>query len=207
MFERFTQSANQVIALSQDEARALAHDYVGTEHILLGLLREESGVAAEVLGSLDISFESARAQVERMVGKGNANDATGEIPFTPRAKKTLDLALREALSLGHDSVETEHILLGLGQEREGVAFTILRHFGADADTIRDRVIAAVGPEPAARGRAWEYRLERAPDVNALSLESLNELGSEGWELAGVIPNATEVVLLFKRPSAQEDLAL
>jgi ATP-dependent Clp protease ATP-binding subunit ClpC len=207
MFERFTESANQVIALSQDEARALAHDYVGTEHILLGLLREESGVAAEVLGSFDISFESARAQVERMVGKGNANGATGEIPFTPRAKKTLDLALREALSLGHDSVETEHILLGLGQEREGVAFTILRHFGADAETVRDRVIAAVGPEPAARGHAWEYRLERTPDVNGLSLDSLNELGSEGWELAGVIPSATEVVLLFKRPSAQEDLVL
>jgi len=207
MFERFTERARQVVVLAQDEARTFAHDYIGTEHILLGLLREPNGLAASVLESLEISYEGARAQVERMVGKGNANGATGEIPFTPRAKKTLDLALREALSLGHDSVETEHILLGLGQEREGVAFTILRHFGADADTIRDRVIAAVGPEPAARSRAWEYRLERAPDVNALSLDSLNELGSEGWELAGVIPSATEVVLLFKRPSAQEDLVL
>jgi ATP-dependent Clp protease ATP-binding subunit ClpA len=200
VFERFTESARQVIVLAQDEARALAHDYIGTEHILLGLLREESGLAAAVLGSLDISFEGVRAQVERIVGKGDAV-VTGEIPLTPRAKKTLDLALGEALSLGHDSVGTEHILLGLGDEREGVAFSILRHFGADADTIRNRVIAADGPEPGAHGPAWEYRLERTPDVDALSIDSLNELGSEGWELAGVIPNAAEAVLLFKRPRA------
>jgi ATP-dependent Clp protease ATP-binding subunit ClpC len=211
VFERFTDSARQVIVLSQNESRSLAHDYIGTEHILLGLLREQSGLAAAVLESLDISFEGVRAQVEHIVGKGDATEATGQIPFTPRAKKTLDLALREALSLGHDYVGTEHILLGLGQEREGVAFSILRHFGADAETIRNRVIAMLSdperrepavpaerPRPGVRGPAWEYRLERSPDVSTLSIVSLNELGSDGWEVAGVLTQAGEVVLLLKR---------
>ena len=213
MFERFTEPARQVIVLSQQESRSLAHDYIGTEHILLGLLREQNGLAAAVLGSLDISFEGVLAQVEHIVGKGDASDATGQIPFTPRAKKTLDLALREALALGHDYVGTEHILLGLGQEREGVAFSILRHFGADAETIRNRVIAMLSdpdrrepvtpadrPRAGVRGPAWEYRLERSPDVSTLSIDSLNELGSDGWEVAGVLPNDTELVLLLKRRS-------
>jgi ATP-dependent Clp protease ATP-binding subunit ClpC len=211
MFERFTEPARQVIVLSQDEARTLAHDYIGTEHILLGLLREEKGLAGSVLESLEISYEGVRAQVEHMVGKGDAISPS-QIPFTPRAKKTLDLALREALALGHNYVGTEHILLGLGEEREGVAFRILRHFGADAETIRNRTIVMLSEPgergepvgPAARPQAelrvpnWEYRLERTPNVDALSVDSLNELGSDGWELAGVVPNGGEVVLLFKR---------
>ena len=199
MFQRFTESAREVIVLSQEESRALAHDYIGTEHILLGLLRQEDGIPAEVLGSFDITFAGARGQVERMVGRGDATGDADQVPFTPRAKKILDLALHEALALGHDSVEPEHILLGLGQEREGVGFSILRHFGADAETIRDRVLAAV--EPAARGLAWEYRLERTADIDALSTDSLNELGADGWELAGVVPSASAVVLLFKRQTA------
>jgi ATP-dependent Clp protease ATP-binding subunit ClpC len=212
VFERFTESARQVVVLSQDEARALRHDYIGTEHILLGLLREESGLAASVLVSLDINFEVVRAQVERIVGKGDANGISGQmLPFTPRAKKTLDLALREALSLGHDYVGTEHILLGLGQEREGVAFTVLRHFGADAETIRNRVIAMLSdpdrrepvtpasqPQPSLRVPPWEYRIERMPSLDDLSADSLNELGAESWELASVVPSTAEVVLLFKR---------
>src|SRR5438552_1345501 len=131
VFERFTERARQVVVLAQDEARALKHNYIGTEHILLGLLREEEGLAARVLESLDITVEEVRAQVARIVGQGDAV-TTGQIPFTPRAKKVLELALREALSLGHDYIGTEHILLGLVRENEGVAARILLDFDADA---------------------------------------------------------------------------
>src|SRR5207248_887978 len=123
MFERFTERARQVVVLAQDEARALKHNYIGTEHILLGLLREEEGLAARVLESLDITVEEVRAQVARIVGQGD-EVTTGQIPFTPRAKKVLELALREALSLGHNYIGTEHILLGLVREHEGLAARI-----------------------------------------------------------------------------------
>src|SRR5256714_1638315 len=112
MFERFTERARQVVVLAQEEARILKHNYIGTEHILLGLLREEEGLAARVLESLDITVERVRAQVVRIVGSGE-EVTSGQIPFTPRAKKVLELALREALSLGHNYIGTEHILLGL----------------------------------------------------------------------------------------------
>jgi ATP-dependent Clp protease ATP-binding subunit ClpC len=105
LFERFTERARQVVVLAQDEARALKHNYIGTEHILLGLLREEEGLAARVLESLDITVEEVRAQVARIVGQGD-EVTTGQIPFTPRAKKVLELALREALSLGHNYIGT-----------------------------------------------------------------------------------------------------
>ena len=111
MFERFTERARQVVVLAQEEARTLKHNYIGTEHILLGLLREEEGLAARVLESLDITVERVRAQVVRIVGSGE-EVTSGQIPFTPRAKKVLELALREALSLGHNYIGTEHILLG-----------------------------------------------------------------------------------------------
>src|SRR5205814_96687 len=122
-----------------DEARALKHNYIGTEHILLGLLREEEGLAARVLESLDITVEEVRAQVARIVGQGD-EVTTGQIPFTPRAKKVLELALREALSLGHNYIGTEHILLGLVRENEGVAARILLDFDADSEKIRNEVI-------------------------------------------------------------------
>src|SRR5919112_5658824 len=124
MFERFTERARQVVVLAQEEARTLKHNYIGTEHILLGLLREEEGLAARVLESLDITVERVRAQVVRIVGSGE-EVTSGQIPFTPRAKKVLELALREALSLGHNYIGTEHILLGLVRENEGVAARIL----------------------------------------------------------------------------------
>src|SRR5213078_1103098 len=139
MFERFTERALQVVVLAQDEARALKHNYIGTEHILLGLLREEEGLAARVLESLDITVEEVRAQVARIVGQGD-EVTTGQIPFTPRAKKVLELALREALSLGHNYIGTEHILLGLVRENEGVAARILLDFDADSEKIRNEVI-------------------------------------------------------------------
>src|ERR671930_155152 len=139
MFERFTERARQVVVLAQEEARTLKHNYIVTEHILLGLLREEEGLAARVLESLDITVERVRAQVVRIVGSGE-EVTSGQIPFTPRAKKVLELALREALSLGHNYIGTEHILLGLVRENEGVAARILLDFDADAEKIRNEII-------------------------------------------------------------------
>ena len=169
MFERFTERARQVVVLAQDEARALKHNYIGTEHILLGLLREEEGLAARVLDSLEITVEEVRAQVARIVGQGD-EVTTGQIPFTPRAKKVLELALREALSLGHNYIGTEHILLGLVRENEGVAARILLDFDADAEKIRNEIIRMLsGPgrrsgssgggsgQPAAAGAAGEAK--------------------------------------------------
>src|ERR1700687_5284652 len=151
MFERFTERARQVVVLAQEEARTLKHHYIGTEHILLGLLREEEGVAARVLESLDITVERVRAQVVRIVGSGE-EVTSGQIPFTPRAKKVLELALREALSLGHNYIGTEHILLGLVRENEGVAARILLDFDADSEKIRNEVIRMLsGPGSRQRG--------------------------------------------------------
>jgi ATP-dependent Clp protease ATP-binding subunit ClpC len=151
MFERFTERARQVVVLAQEEARTLKHNYIGTEHILLGLLREEEGLAARVLESLDITVERVRAQVVRIVGSGE-EVTSGQIPFTPRAKKVLELALREALSLGHNYIGTEHILLGLVRENEGVAARILLDFDADSEKIRNEVIRMLsGPGSRQRG--------------------------------------------------------
>ena len=139
VFERFTERARQVVVLAQEEARALKHSYIGTEHILLGLLREQEGLAARVLESLDITLERVRGEVVRIVGSGEEFPA-GQIPFPPRAKQVLELALREALSLGHNYIGTEHILLGLVRENEGVAARILLDFDADSEKIRNEVI-------------------------------------------------------------------
>jgi hypothetical protein len=147
LFERFTERARQVVVLAQDEARALRHNYIGTEHLLLGLLREEEGVAARALGELDVSLEEVRARVAQIIGMGDEL-ATGQIPFTPRAKRVLELALREALSLGHNYIGTEHILLGLAREGDGVAMRILLDFDADAAKIRGAVIRALSHAPA-----------------------------------------------------------
>ena len=136
-----------MVVLAQDEARRLNHNYIGTEHILLGLLREEEGLAARVLESLDVTVDEVRAQVERIVGRGEIEVATGQVPFTPRAKKVLELALREALRLGHNYIGTEHILLGLARENSGVAAQILLELGADAEKIRNEVLRMLGGPP------------------------------------------------------------
>ena len=178
MFERFTERARQVVVLAQDEARALKHNYIGTEHILLGLLREEEGLAARVLESLDITVEEVRAQVARIVGQGD-EVTTGQIPFTPRAKKVLELALREGLSLGHSYIGTEHILLGLVRENEGVAARILLDFDADAEKIRNGVIRMlsggreVKPLPASPPVAVEVivELERLRQEKEVAIEA------------------------------------
>ncbi|MEX2210188.1 MAG: Clp protease N-terminal domain-containing protein, partial [Gaiellaceae bacterium] len=171
MFERFTERARQVVVLAQDEARALKHNYIGTEHILLGLLREEEGLAARVLESLDITVEEVRAQVARIVGQGD-EVTTGQIPFTPRAKKVLELALREALSLGHNYIGTEHILLGLVRENEGVAARILLDFDADAEKIRNEIIRMLsGP-----GRRQQGAGSGAPGEKSKSSKLLDQFG-------------------------------
>ncbi|MEA2198251.1 MAG: ATP-dependent Clp protease ATP-binding subunit ClpC [Solirubrobacteraceae bacterium] len=156
VFERFKEPARDVVVLAQDEARGLKHNYIGTEHILLGLLREEDGIAAQVLGSLGVTLEGARTQIVEIVGAGE--EATpGQVPFTPGAKKVLELSLREALSLGHNYIDTEHILLGLARENEDVANRVLLASGADTKRLRDQVIALVpGPSlPSAAQKAGQ----------------------------------------------------
>ena len=139
MFERFTDRARRVVVLAQEEARMLNHNYIGTEHILLGLIHEGEGVAAKALESMGISLEGVRAQVEEIIGQGQ-QAPSGHIPFTPRAKKVLELSLREALQLGHNYIGTEHILLGLIREGEGVAAQVLVKLGADLNRVRQQVI-------------------------------------------------------------------
>jgi ATP-dependent Clp protease ATP-binding subunit ClpC len=152
VFERFTDRARRVVVLAQEEARMLDHNYIGTEHILLGLIHEGEGVAARALEALGISLGAVRKQVEEIIGRGQTAP-TGEIPFTPRAKKVLELSLREALQLGHNYIGTEHILLGLVREGEGVAAQVLVKEGADLARLRHHVIQQLsgytGEEPSA----------------------------------------------------------
>ncbi|MBV9292700.1 MAG: ATP-dependent Clp protease ATP-binding subunit [Frankiales bacterium] len=158
MFERFTDRARRVVVLAQEEARMLNHNYIGTEHILLGLIHEGEGVAAKALESLGISLEGVRQQVEEIIGQGQ-QAPSGHIPFTPRAKKVLELSLREALQLGHNYIGTEHILLGLIREGEGVAAQVLVKLGADLNRVRQQVIQLLsgyqGKEPQAAGAGGE----------------------------------------------------
>src|SRR6202789_3392474 len=158
MFERFTDRARRVVVLAQEEARMLNHNYIGTEHILLGLIHEGEGVAAKALESLGISLDAVRQQVEEIIGQGQ-QAPSGHIPFPPRAKKVLELSLREALQLGHNYIGTEHILLGLIREGEGVAAQVLVKLGADLNRVRQQVIQLLhgyqGKEPAAAGAQSE----------------------------------------------------
>ena len=154
MFERFTDRARRVVVLAQEEARMLNHNYIGTEHILLGLIHEGEGVAAKALESLGISLGAVREQVQEIIGQGQ-QAPSGHIPFTPRAKKVLELSLREALQLGHNYIGTEHILLGLIREGEGVAAQVLVKLGADLNRVRQQVIQLLsgyqGKEPVSSG--------------------------------------------------------
>jgi ATP-dependent Clp protease ATP-binding subunit ClpC len=172
MFERFSERAREVVVEAQQEARALKHNYIGTEHILLGLLRETDGVSPQVLNTLGISLEQVRTQVVRIVGQGD-EVAAGQIPFTPRAKRVLELSLREALSLGHNYIGSEHILLGIARENNGVAARILLDYGADADKLRDEVIRELGVIPP-RGMRPRRRGAAAPHL----------LVAAGWLLFG-----------------------
>ena len=144
MFERFTDRARRLVVLAQDEARSLNHNWIGTEHLLIALIRENSGVGAKALESLGISLDAARQQVESIIGRGQVPVGDGPIPFTPRAKKVLDLSLLEARQLGHDYIGTEHILLGLIREGEGVAAKALDALGVTFDVVREKVEEAIG---------------------------------------------------------------
>jgi ATP-dependent Clp protease ATP-binding subunit ClpC len=139
MFERFTDRSRRAVVMAQEEARLLNPNYIGTEHILLGLVREDEGIAARALGAMSISLQSVRREVEDIIGQGQAVPR-GHIPFTPRAKKVLELSLREALQLGHNYIGTEHILLGLVREGEGVAAQVLEKLGADLERVRQTVV-------------------------------------------------------------------
>ncbi len=182
MFERFTERARQAITLAQDEARTLRHNYIGTEHLLLGLLNEGEGLASRVLESLDVNSDEVRRQVIHIVGAGDLPATTGQIPFTPRAKHVLEIALREALSLGHRYIGTEHILLALVRENEGVAARILLDFDADAKKIRNEIIRILkGPSgakattdssrgPARFAELMERKIALRDDLNRVDRE-------------------------------------
>jgi ATP-dependent Clp protease ATP-binding subunit ClpC len=149
MFERYTDRARRVVVLAQEEARRLNHNYIGTEHILLGLIDEGEGIAARALESLGISLDAVRQQVEEIIGQGQ-HAPSGHFPFTQRAKKVLELSLREAVQLGHNYIGTEHILLGLIREGHGVAALVLVKLGADLNRVRQQVvqlISAQQPQP------------------------------------------------------------
>jgi len=181
VFERFTERARQVVVLAQDESRTLKHDYIGTEHILLGLLREQEGLAARLLGSFGVTIEEVRAQVVETVGEGEGDVKTGQIPFTPGAKKALELSLREALALGHSYIGTEHVLLGLVRAHRGLAARLLESFGADADTVRAetlQLLSGEAPPP--------HTAERRPMV----LDGVDE-----WEALGISWGARQARLV------------
>jgi ATP-dependent Clp protease ATP-binding subunit ClpC len=191
MFERFTGQARQVVVLAQEEARLLSHSYIGTEHILLGLLRDGDGVAARVLDSLGVSLAEARVQVEEIIGRGQ-HVPSGHIPFTPRAKKVLELSLREAKRLGHRHIGTEHILLGLLREGEGVAAQVLVRLGVDLNKARQAVVAFVGAGAAAPQpiEDIETRARRAVSFTARLAEFEARLAAlERW--AGARVDLTE----------------
>ena len=191
MFERFTERARQVVVLAQEEARSLKHNYIGTEHLLLGLLREEEGVAARVLDGLEVSVEEVRAAVVRIVGSGEESPQ-GQIPFTPRAKKVLELALREALSLGHNYIGTEHILLGLVREDEGVAARILLDLDAEPEKIRGEVMRALsGPGRRSSQGGGASEGKRAAKVLDQFGRNLTKLAEEG-KLDPCIGRQTEI---------------
>ena len=204
MFERFTERARQVIVLAQAEARALKHNYIGTEHLLLGLLREEEGLAARVLASFGITLDEVRAEVTRIIGQGDEVEA-GQIPFTPRAKKILELSLREALDLGHNYIGTEHLLLGLLREGEGVAVRILLDLGAAPGAIRDELLLLLSgarPEtPAPRPLMWEYAVRTLEGASETWPEQLTAWRREGWELLSVVEEEGAHRALLERRTA------
>jgi Clp amino terminal domain, pathogenicity island component len=191
MFERFTDRARRVVVLAQEEATGLKHNYIGTEHLLLGLVREREGVASEALESLGISLEAVRSEVEQIIGQGQAA-VVGQVPFTPRAKKVLELSLREALQLGHSYIGTEHILLGLIREGEGVAAQVLVKLGGgDLNRVRQQVIQLLSGY--ARGEeAAERRVAREPRPTVVGGPGV--FGQrEPPDLVRVIPLAREAV--------------
>jgi hypothetical protein len=193
MFERFTDRARRVVVLAQEEARHLNHNYIGTEHILLGLIHEGEGVAARALESLDISLEAVRVEVTEIVGRG-AEQPSGHIPFTPRAKKVLELSLREALQFGHNYIGTEHILLGLIREGEGVAAQVLVKLGASFDRVRQQVVHLLADACALQAEQVAGMPSRITQQQAMTMVAggPGAYQDEPAELVRVVPLAREV---------------
>ncbi len=195
MFERFTNRARHAVVLAQEEARQLRHNYIGTEHILLGLLAEPGGIACRTLERFGMSLDGTRAEVRSIIGPGKAAPS-GHIPFTPRAKKTLELALREALQLHHNSIGTEHVLLGIIREGDGVGAQILKQHCSDLAEIRAAVLDFVytTPTEATRGRRWLRR------------RSATELGNDGGGFSGETPGPGEAAEMRTTPAADISLS-
>ena len=193
MFERFTDRARRVVVLAQEEARHLDHNYIGTEHILLGLIHEGEGVAAKALESLGIALEGVRQQVEEIIGQGQ-QAPSGHIPFTPRAKKVLELSLREALQLGHNYIGTEHILLGLIREGEGVAAQVLVKLGASFDRVRQQVVQLLADASALQAEQVAGMSSRITQqqATAMAVGGPGVYQEEPAELVRVVPLAREV---------------
>jgi len=229
MFERFTDRARRVIVLAQEEARMLNHNYIGTEHILLGLVREGEGVAAKALESLGISLDAVRQQVEEIIGQGQ-QAPSGHIPFTPRAKKVLELSLRESLQLGHNYIGTEHILLGLIREGDGVAAQVLVRLGADLNRVRHQVIQLIAGRPAGEGApgpevqarldvveirlaVLEHRVGTGPDTTDLDeqiaqvrREKESAVDARDYEQAAAQPNREKELLAAKAARQEQWVA-
>jgi ATP-dependent Clp protease ATP-binding subunit ClpA len=203
MFERFTDRARRVIVLAQEEARLLNHNYIGTEHLLLGLLREGQGVGALALTSLGVSLEGVRAQVEEIIGQGQSAPS-GHIPFTPRAKKVLELSLREALQLGHNYIGTEHILLGLIREGEGVAARVLVKLGTDLSLglIREGEVEGVAAQVLVKLGADLSRVRQ----QVLQLLSGYAGGKAAVEQAGAPTRLVRMTVPEELREAEEQLA-
>ncbi len=203
MFERFTNRARHVVVLSQDEARDMRHNYIGTEHILLGLLGEPNGMAGRALAQFGLTLDGVREETASRVGRGAA-PVKGRIPFTPRAKKVLELSLREALQLHHNYIGTEHLLLGLLREGEGVAASILREHASDLLRVRMAVLdllPAVTEPAAGRGRRWLRRRSETPTTIADEPDELSTTPAadaslnEAAKLAGYAPVGSHHLLL------------
>jgi len=197
MLERFTDRARRVVKLAEEEARKLDHNYIGTEHILLGLIREGEGVAAKALESLGISLEAVRVQVVEIIGQGQQVPPE-IIPFTPRAKKVLELSLRESLQLGHDYIGTEHILLGLIREGDGVAAQVLVKLGANLNRVRQQVIQLISGEQPQPGRLPPQEGVPAPEARARldaiegRLAAIDGLLAAVEQRVGIRPDTTDL---------------
>jgi len=202
-FTRFTEPARTAVVRAEEEARALKHNYVGTEHLLLGVAGMSDDVGAKALELLGIQPAAVRAEVVRAIGEGDEQPGA-QVPFTPRAKKVLELSLREALALGNDYIGTEHILLGLAAEEEGVAARILRERGAGADAIRAAVLQLLSsrvvadPEAELDPREWEYRAEALTGSAESWTEQMNALAADGWELFAITREEAENRAVFRR---------
>jgi Clp amino terminal domain, pathogenicity island component len=192
MFERFTDRARRVVVLAQEEARLLNHNYIGTEHLLLGLVHEGDGVAAQALTQLDVSLEAVRAEVTEIIGQGT-DAPTGHIPFTPRAKKVLELSLREALELGHNYIGTEHILLGLLREGQGVGAQVLVKLGAGRDQVRQVVVQLLAGYAGGLPPEQVATAASRPPVAPVAAGPGFYAEGEPPELVRVVPLAREVV--------------